>query len=87
MNEDGSVIANFSLTEIGAGTYTSVAQILAEELRFPISQIKISIDSDTDKEPYDWQTVASKGSFSPATPPSWLPGTCWPRPMTWRPTC
>lgn len=61
MNEDGSVIANFSLTEIGAGTYTSVAQILAEELRFPISQIKISIDSDTDKEPYDWQTVASKG--------------------------
>lgn len=61
MNEDGSVIANFSLTEIGAGTYTSVAQILAEELRFPISRVKISIDNDTEKEPYDWQTVASKG--------------------------
>lgn len=61
MNEDGTVIANFTLTELGAGTYTSVAQILAEELKFPLSKIKISIESDTDHDPYDWQTVASKG--------------------------
>ena len=61
MNEDGTVIANFTLTELGAGTYTSVAQILAEELKFPLEKIKISIESDTDHDPYDWQTVASKG--------------------------
>ncbi len=61
MNEDGSVTANFTLTEIGAGTYTSIAQILAEELRFPIEKIKVVIESDTDHDPYDWQTVASKG--------------------------
>jgi CO/xanthine dehydrogenase Mo-binding subunit len=61
MNEDGSVIANFSLTEIGAGTYTSIAQIIAEELRFPLKKVKIPVEIDTDRDPYDWQTVASKG--------------------------
>lgn len=61
MNEDGTVIANFSLSEIGQGTYTSVAQIIAERLRFPMSKIKITIENDTDRDPYDWQTVASKG--------------------------
>lgn len=61
MNEDGTVIVNFTLTEIGAGTYTSIAQIIAEELRFPLERIKIPVESDTDHDPYDWQTVASKG--------------------------
>lgn len=61
MNEDASVTATFSLTEIGAGTYTSVQQIIAETLRFPIKRIKIPIENDTDHDPYDWQTVASKG--------------------------
>ncbi|MBF0409728.1 MAG: xanthine dehydrogenase family protein [Candidatus Riflebacteria bacterium] len=61
MNEDGTVIANFSLTDYGAGTYTSVGQIIAETMKFPISKIKIPIETDTDRDPYDWQTVASKG--------------------------
>ncbi len=61
MNEDGTVIATLSLTEIGAGTYTSIAQIIAEALKFPVERIKIPIENDTDRDPYDWQTVASKG--------------------------
>ncbi|MBF0547709.1 MAG: xanthine dehydrogenase family protein [Candidatus Riflebacteria bacterium] len=61
MNEDGTVIANFSLTDYGAGTYTSVGQIIAETLKFPLKKIKIPIETDTDRDPYDWQTVASKG--------------------------
>ncbi len=61
MNEDGTVIANLSLTEIGAGTYTSLAQIIAEALKFPVERVKIPIENDTDRDPYDWQTVASKG--------------------------
>lgn len=61
MNEDATVTANFTLTELGGGTYTSVAQILAEELRFPLDRVKVVIESDTDHDPYDWQTVASKG--------------------------
>lgn len=61
MNEDGSVIANLSLVDIGSGTYTSIAQIIAEELKVPLDKIKIAFESDTDRDPYDWQTVASKG--------------------------
>ena len=26
-----------------------------------MSKVKVAIETDTDKEPYDWQTVASKG--------------------------
>jgi CO/xanthine dehydrogenase Mo-binding subunit len=61
MNSDGSVIVNVGLTEIGQGSATAIAQIAAERLRFPLSKIKVAIEKDTDKEPYDWQTVASKG--------------------------
>ncbi|MBF0501544.1 MAG: xanthine dehydrogenase family protein molybdopterin-binding subunit [Candidatus Riflebacteria bacterium] len=61
MNENGSVSATFSLTEIGAGTYTSVAQIIAETLKFPIEKVHVPIEIDTNHDPYDWQTVASKG--------------------------
>jgi len=61
MNEDGTVTVNLALTEIGQGAYTAVAQIIAEQLKFPVEKIHVSVDSDTEKEPYDWQTVASKG--------------------------
>jgi CO/xanthine dehydrogenase Mo-binding subunit len=61
MNSDASVIVNIALTEIGQGSATAVGQIAAETLRFPVDKVKVAIETDTDKEPYDWQTVASKG--------------------------
>ncbi len=61
INEDGTVIANLSLVDYGQGTYTSIAQMIAERLRFPIERVKVAFESDTDRDPYDWQTVASKG--------------------------
>ncbi len=61
MNEDGSVTVNLALTDYGQGTYTSIRQIVAERLGFPLEKVKISFECDTDKDPYDWQTVASKG--------------------------
>jgi CO/xanthine dehydrogenase Mo-binding subunit len=61
MNEDGSVLVNLALTDYGQGTYTSVRQIIAERLGFPIDKIRVAFESDTDRDPYDWQTVASKG--------------------------
>lgn len=61
MNSDGSVIVNVALMEIGQGCNTAIAQIAAERLRFPIDRVKVAVEKDTDKEPYDWQTVASKG--------------------------
>jgi CO/xanthine dehydrogenase Mo-binding subunit len=61
MNSDGSVVVNLALSEIGQGSATAVGQIAAETLGFPVSRVKVAIETDTDKEPYDWQTVASKG--------------------------
>lgn len=61
MNEDGTVVANLSLIDMGQGTYTSVRQIIAETLGFPVEKVKVAFESDTDHDPYDWQSVASKG--------------------------
>ena len=61
MNSDGSVVVNLSLTEIGQGSATALAQIAAQRLGFALSKVKVTIEKDTDKDPYDWQTVASKG--------------------------
>ncbi|OGK10259.1 MAG: xanthine dehydrogenase, partial [Candidatus Riflebacteria bacterium GWC2_50_8] len=61
LNEDGSVTGSHSLTDYGMGTYTSLAQIIAEVLRWPIERVRLPIENDTDRDPYDWQTVASKG--------------------------
>ena len=61
MNSDGSVVVNIALTEIGQGTATVVAQMAADRLRFPVSRVKVAVERDTDKDPFDWQTVASKG--------------------------
>jgi CO/xanthine dehydrogenase Mo-binding subunit len=61
MNSDGSVLVNIGLTEIGQGSTTALAQIVAERLRFDIGRIKVCVDKDTDRDPFDWQTVASKG--------------------------
>ena len=49
-----------SLTEIGQGSATALAQIAAEKLGFPLAKVKCTIETDTDKDPYNWQTVASK---------------------------
>jgi CO/xanthine dehydrogenase Mo-binding subunit len=61
MNSDGTVVVNLGLTEIGQGSTTAIAQIVAERLKFVIEKIKVCVDKDTDRDPYDWQTVASKG--------------------------
>ncbi len=61
MNSDGTVLVNLALTEIGQGSVTALAQIAAERLRFPIEKVKLTVEKDTDRDPYDWQTVASKG--------------------------
>jgi CO/xanthine dehydrogenase Mo-binding subunit len=61
LNSDGSAVVNIALMEIGQGCNTAIAQIAAERLRLPIEKVKVAVEKDTDKEPYDWQTVASKG--------------------------
>ncbi|ADY14408.1 xanthine dehydrogenase family protein molybdopterin-binding subunit [Sphaerochaeta globosa] len=61
MNSDGTVSVNVGLTDIGQGSSAALAQIVAERLGFEYKKVFVKIEKDTDSDPYDWQTVASKG--------------------------
>lgn len=63
-NENGCVELMFSATEIGQGSHTAMAQIAAEELGIPVDSVSVISWPDTDYTPYDWQTVASKLTYS-----------------------
>lgn len=60
-NENGSINLTVSLTDYGQGTYTALAQIVADKLKIPIEKVNVVWETSTETEPYDWQTVASKG--------------------------
>jgi len=63
LNEDGSVTLSISSTEMGQGTPTALAQMVAEGLQMPIEKVKVVTKRETDFGPYSWQTVASRGLF------------------------
>jgi CO/xanthine dehydrogenase Mo-binding subunit len=49
--------------DMGQGANTVMAQIAAEELKIPMDDVEVVWNVDTDKHPYDWNTVASKYTF------------------------
>ncbi|MBI4861106.1 MAG: molybdopterin-dependent oxidoreductase [Candidatus Riflebacteria bacterium] len=57
---DGSAAVLISGVDYGQGTYTTLSQIAADELKIPVDRVRVPWDSDTDYTPYDWQTVASR---------------------------
>ena len=57
-SEDGSINISVSGMEIGQGYLTVMAQIAAEVLTVPPEKIRVETP-DTDRNPYEWQTVAS----------------------------
>jgi len=62
-NENGTVDLTLSLVDYGQGTYTALAQIVADQLDMPLDKINVVWEQNTQMQPYDWQTVASKGLF------------------------
>ncbi len=62
-NEDGSLNILVSGMEIGQGFKTVMAQIAAEVLSIPTEKIRVE-SPDTDRNPYEWQTVASHITWS-----------------------
>ena len=62
-NENGTINLTVSLTDYGQGTYTALAQIVADQLDMPVDKVNVVWENNTETEPYDWQTVASKGLF------------------------
>lgn len=62
-NEDGSINISVSGMELGQGYLTVMAQIASEVLTVPTSKIRVETP-DTDRNPYEWQTVASHVTWS-----------------------
>ena len=62
-NEDGSMNLTVSGMEIGQGFLTVMAQVAAEVLTVPVSKIRVETP-DTDRNPYEWQTVGSHVTWS-----------------------
>lgn len=49
--------------EIGTGTKTVLAQILAERLKMDVDKIHVRMEVDTQTTPEHWKTVASRGTY------------------------
>jgi len=62
-NEDGSINLHTSIVEIGQGTKTGLAQILAEKFKVGLDKIHVVFDVNTKVTPHDWATAASRGLF------------------------
>jgi CO/xanthine dehydrogenase Mo-binding subunit len=63
MNADGSAVLLTSSVEIGQGTLTSLAQIVAEELGLPVERVSVTFP-DTDVTPFDQSTSSSRTIFT-----------------------
>ena len=62
-NKDGSINLSCGVVEIGQGTKTVLAQILAERLKIHESKIHVMMDVDTQTNPQHWKTVASSSVY------------------------
>jgi len=63
MDGDGNARVMIGAVDMGQGANTAMRQIAAETLDLPLDKINVVWESDTHKNPYDWQTVASKFAF------------------------
>jgi CO/xanthine dehydrogenase Mo-binding subunit len=63
LNADGSVHLLTSSVEIGQGSTTALAQLLAEALSMPVQRVTVSLP-DTDVTPFDQSTISSRTTFS-----------------------
>ncbi|MEH7415246.1 xanthine dehydrogenase family protein molybdopterin-binding subunit [Neobacillus drentensis] len=62
-NRDGSLNLMSGVIEIGTGTKTILAQILAERLKMDVDKIHVRMEVDTQTTPEHWKTVASRGTY------------------------
>jgi CO/xanthine dehydrogenase Mo-binding subunit len=62
-NLDGSINLMSGVVEIGTGTKTILAQILAQYLKMDVNEIHVKMAVDTQTTPEHWKTVGSRGTF------------------------
>ncbi len=64
LTEDGKVNVGVGGQEIGQGTFTVMAQMAAAALGVPFDWVRVAGPVDTKYSPYEWQTVASRLTWS-----------------------
>lgn len=62
-NPDGSISLSCGVVEIGQGTKTALAQIVAETMKMDINQIHVMMEVNTETNPEHWKTAASRSLF------------------------
>jgi carbon-monoxide dehydrogenase large subunit len=63
-NEDGTITVGVGGQELGQGVFTVAAQMAAAALGVPYDWVRIATPLNTDYSPYEWQTVASRLTWS-----------------------
>jgi CO/xanthine dehydrogenase Mo-binding subunit len=63
-NEDATVNVSIGAQDLGQGAFTVLAQMAAQALGVPYEWVKVSVPVDTRYSPYEWQTVASRITWS-----------------------
>lgn len=63
LNQDGSVQLQIGATEIGQGSDTVFAQMVAEVLGIPVSDVHVITTQDTDITPFDPGAFASRQTY------------------------
>ena len=64
LTEDGKVIVGVGGQDLGQGAFTVAAQMAAASLGVPFEWVRIATPVDTRYSPYEWQTVASRLTWS-----------------------
>lgn len=62
VSADGSVMVNCSTVDMGQGSDTAMAQVVAEALGVPVESVTL-VHPDTDVTPYDMATLGSRSTF------------------------
>jgi carbon-monoxide dehydrogenase large subunit len=63
-NEDATVNVSIGAQDLGQGAFTALSQIAAQALGVPYEWVRVSVPVDTKYSPYEWQTVASRITWS-----------------------
>jgi carbon-monoxide dehydrogenase large subunit len=63
-SEDGTIIVGVGGQDLGQGAFTIAAQIAAAGLGVPYAWVRVATPLDTKYSPYEWQTVASRITWS-----------------------
>jgi CO/xanthine dehydrogenase Mo-binding subunit len=62
-NSDGSINLSIGSVELGPGTKTIFAQILAEKMGIEVEKIHVTMEVNTELNPVHWKTVASMSTY------------------------